>query len=27
LPVTAEPSGCPFVRFKADFRDEASFRR
>jgi hypothetical protein len=26
LPVTAEPSGCPFVRFKADFRDEASFR-
>lgn len=27
LPVTAEPSGCPFVRFKADFRDEVSFRR
>jgi hypothetical protein len=27
LPVTAEPSGCPFVRFEADFRDEVSFRR
>jgi hypothetical protein len=26
LPVTAEPSGCPFIRFEADFRDEASFR-
>ena len=27
LPVTAEPSGCPFVRFDTDFRDEVSFRR
>jgi GTP pyrophosphokinase len=25
-PVTAKLSGCPFVRFKADFRDEVSFR-